>query len=121
MKGDKILNHILKGEKMKKLLIILCLGLAATLVMKYLASNKENAAKVATKSLLDAMKEKDVDRTMEYLEYDAVVSELDMWANIGGGNFGPDDVRAQLKKSLEKNRLTTKFLMPKPSMMVRSR
>ena len=87
---------------MKKLLIIMCIGLVATLVMKYLTSNKEEAAKAAAKSLLDAMKEKDVDRTMEYLDYDAVVSELDMWAKIGGGNFTPEDAKAQLKKNLEK-------------------
>ena len=86
---------------MKKLLIIICIGIVAMLVMKYLTSNKEEAAKAAAKSLLDAMKEKDVDRTMEYLDYDAVVSELDMWATIGGGNFTPEDAKAQLKKNLE--------------------
>jgi len=73
----------------------------ATLVMKYLTSKKEEAAKAAAKSLLDAMKEKDVDRAMQYLDYDEVVSELDMWSKIGGADFTPGDMKAQLKKNLE--------------------
>ena len=87
---------------MKKLLIIICIGLVAILVMKYLASNKEEAAKATAKSLLDAMKEKDVDRAMEYLDFDAVVSELGMWAKIGGGNFTHEDAKIQMRKNLEK-------------------
>ena len=86
---------------MRKLLIILCIVIVGMLVMKYLASNKEKAARATANSLLSAVKEKDVDRAMEYLDYDAVVSELDMWAKIGGGNFTAKEARAQLKKNLE--------------------
>ena len=87
---------------MKKLLIIICVGLVAAMVMKYLTSNKEEAAKAATKSLLDAMKEKDVDRAIEYLDYDAVVSELSMFAAMSGSSFGPEEIKAQMRKKLEK-------------------
>ncbi len=87
---------------MKKLLIIICIGLVAILVTNYLMSNKEEAARTATKSLLDAMKEKDVDRAIEYLDYDAVASELNMFAAMGGSKLGPEEIKAQMRKNLEK-------------------
>lgn len=87
---------------MKKLLIIICIGIVATLVVKYLTAKKEEAAKASLKAMLDAMKEKDVDRAMQYLDYDAVASELSMFAAIGGADFGPEEIKAQMRKNLEK-------------------
>lgn len=95
---------------MKKLLIIICIGIVATLVVKYLTAKKEEAAITATQSLLDAMKEKDVDRAMQYLDYDEVVSELDMWAKIGGGDFTVGDMKAQMKKNLEEGEFDYEIL-----------
>ena len=86
---------------MKKLLLIACVGIVATVAVRIYTHQKEEAAKASLKAMLDAMKEKDVDRAMQYLDYDEVVSELDMWSKIGGADFTPGDMKAQLKKNLE--------------------
>ncbi len=88
---------------MKKLLIIFCIGIMVTLVVKYLTATKEKAAIAATKSLLDAVKEKDVDRFMQYLDYDEAVFTLNIWTEtVGKSSFTVEDMRAQLKKNFEK-------------------
>ncbi|MCK4905192.1 hypothetical protein KAS42_02975 [bacterium] len=82
---------------MKTLIVILCIVIAAVLIMDLLTGRREEAARVAVESLLEAIKKKDTDRVIQYLDYEKVVAELDMWASIGGADFTLEDMKAQLK------------------------
>jgi len=95
---------------MKKLLLIACVAIVATLAVKIYTHQKEEAAKASLKAMLDAMKEKDVDRVLEYLDYDEAVFELSMFAAIGGADFGPEDVKGQMEKNLEKSQFDYEIL-----------
>jgi hypothetical protein len=95
---------------MRKLFILLCIGFAVTVAVKFWTGRKKEAALAAARTFLEAMKQKDVDTTIEYMDYEEVVAEMDAWAVIGGEDFTVSDMRRQLKRNMEKGEFDYEIL-----------
>lgn len=86
---------------MKKMLIVVGIAIAVIVAVNIYFAQRKSAARAAAESLLDAMKTKDAERVMEYLDYDDIVWFLNIFASIGGGSFTPETMKKQLRESLE--------------------
>ena len=86
---------------MKKMLTVVGIAVVLIVAINLYFAGRKSDAREAAESLLDAMKTKDADRVMEYMDYDDIVWFLNIFASIGGGSYTPDTMKKQLRESLE--------------------